>query len=138
MSPQNTVCSVTLYRNHRLFHCMVGLQCDNVTLCDKCYTVSHHLTPRDENLCWKYKRRITGIGWVHSVHGLPSCSTVHYSSGMVKNCTVQYMVQFWHSSTTVDLDTMHQLRHQTMPTVLLHLAGHCEHKITWILKFLKF
>ena len=31
---------------------------------------------------------------------------------------------------TVDLDTMHQLHHQTMPTVLLHLAGHCEHKIT--------
>ena len=38
------------------------------------------------------------------------------------NCTELYC--------TVDLDTMHQLHDQTMPTVLLHLAGHCEHKIT--------
>ena len=44
-------------------------------------------------------------------------STVQYS-------TVQY--------STVDPDTMHQLHHETMPTVLLHSAGHCEHKITWI------
>ena len=36
---------------------------------------------------------------------------------------------------TVDLDTMHQLYNQTMPTVLLHLAGHCEHKITCPLNF---
>ena len=36
---------------------------------------------------------------------------------------------------TVDLHTMHQLHHQTMPTVLLHEVGHCEHKITLIFKF---
>ena len=39
---------------------------------------------------------------------------------------------------TEDLDTMHQLHHKTMPKVLLHEAGHCEHKITLILKFHKF
>ena len=45
----------------------------------------------------------------------------------VQYCTVLYStVQYC----TVDLDTMHQLHHQTMPKVLLHSAGHCEHKNT--------
>ena len=54
------------------------------------------------------------------MHNALQDSKLHYST--LQCSTVQY--------STVDLDTMHKLHNQTMPTVLLHLAGHCEHKIT--------
>ena len=72
----------------------------------------------DISVQWKLGH--IGIGTLHTYVSLT------YRNVFLSHTNIQTIVKY----SIVDLDTMHQLHHQTMPTVLLHLAEHCVHKIT--------